>query len=292
MSLHKRIHPNSPHYDLLIEELKKFDSGDYGERYIRELLEQEFGDAFCHFANYRLGSREIDLLSVTNRACFLFEVKNIRGRVQLTHHPPQLIRTIEEGKVDVFKSPISQLEMNAMKLQQFWQENNIDLPIYAAVVFAFHNAYITTESQQLPIVIGRDVCRFIVKHIHPEGPPNVKVTQLLTLHAKRQQYLPKLAKFKLDASNFLTGVFCPNCDYLPMKRMSYTWHCPKCQTKDRNAHIAALQHYYELISNKITNAECMKFLHLRNRHEAKRILQSHCVTSEGTTKGKIYTIQY
>lgn len=292
IALIERIHPDIPNYEILVEELKKFDSGDTGELYIRELLMQEFGPALIHFPNYKLYGNEIDLLSVTDNACFLFEIKNIKGRVHIMDDPRQLIRTTEDGKIDVFKNPMSQLELNLYKLQRLFALNNISIPIFTALVFAFHNAYIVNDVRQFPIVIGRDVCRFVYNSCQVKTPRDNSVVKLLEQNRENQYYLPKLAKFKLDTSSLRTGVFCPKCGNLPMKRIPHKWHCPRCNYIDRYAHLTALHDYYELISNKMTNVQCRHFLHLRNRHEAKRILTSISVAQSGHNRNRTYTIKY
>lgn len=292
MSLFKRIRVDHPLYDVLMEELQRFDSGDHGERYVHGLLQEEFGEAFQHFTKFRLGNYEMDLISVTDRAVFLFEVKNIRGHVHIKNHPAQLIRKTEDGKIDTFKSPMSQLEMNVIKLRQFLQHHSIEVPIYAAVVFAFNNANIHADPHKYPIYIGRDVVRFVLESHPPQAPAHHKLIQLLSAQQERQRYLPKLAKYNLDLHDFRTGVFCPKCDFLPMTRHKYTWTCPSCQHQDRSAHLAALHDYYELKSNMMTNEQCRKFLHLTNRHEAKRILQKNSVTKIGTGRATKYIIKY
>ena len=292
MSLCKRIRTDSPIFDILAEELQKFDSGNHGELYIRELLEQEFGETLIHFTNYKLFGRELDLVAISDKACFLFEVKNIKGKIQLTHFPQQLICTQENGKVDIFQSPISQLAMNHHALQQFFSDHRLSVPIYSAIVFAFHNAHIQTETKEYPILIGREIIHFVRNRHSPSNPVNVQIVNLFEKNATHQAYFPKLAKFNVDLNHLHTGVFCPKCDHLPMQRLPSTWHCPNCQHTSRNAHLAALNDYYDLISNKITNAEGCHYLHLRNRHEAKRLLSAACVAQSGSTRNHSYTIKY
>lgn len=292
MSLQKRIKRSIPHYEAIVEELRKFDSGGYGEQYVRSVLQEEFGDRMVHFSNYWLHNHELDLLSVTDGAAYLFEIKNIRGHVELKENPPQLVRTREDGTFDTFRCPVSQLESNLIHLRSFFTQLQLDIPIYAAVVFAFHNADIVAKPRKHPIVIGRDVCRLVWNTYPPKKEPTQKIVQLLTENRERRHYYPKLASYNLTIEDLVMGVFCPNCDHLPMTRLSYKWYCPKCQRFDKHAHEAALFDYYELISNKISTSTCCQYLLLRNRYEAKRILKQNSVKTIGNNRSTQYILQF
>ena len=292
MSLTDLIRRDHPQFDMLTEELQRFDSGDTGERYIHTLLQEEFGSTLHHFSTLRLDYDEIDLISVADKSVFLFEIKNIRGNVHIKEHPAQLVRTTDDGQVDTFKSPMSQLEMNTLKLRRFLDDHAISMPIYSAIIFAFNNAIITTDTDRYPIYIGRDVLRFVWQYHTSNTQPNENVVQLLTAQQKQQRYLPKLAKFKLKMNDFRTGVFCPACNFLPMIRQRGKWHCPHCQHVDHHAHTQALNDYYDLISNKITNKQCRQFLHIHDRHDVKQLLKKHCAAKLSKGRNTTYIIKY
>ncbi|MFJ7976862.1 hypothetical protein ACIQZI_14380 [Peribacillus sp. NPDC096379] len=71
-----------------------------------------------------------------------------------------------------------------------------------------------------------------------------------------------LGKYSIPISDVLTGVFCPTCLHSMMERKKGSWYYSLCLTKEKDAHLQALQVYYLLIDSSITNRECRDFLHV------------------------------
>ena len=291
----KRLSPTNEKFDEIHEEIRNFESGDFGELYVKSALETHFEKNITILTKLNIGQHEADLIALTDYACYLFEVKNMKGHIQITNSPRQMVRTLPNGQKQIFTSPISQLERLHFTLKEIFAKAGIDILIYPAVVFAFNNAEIQSESQQYPILVGKEVINFVQTY-HVSGKTNGaranNIARLLQKGTKNITYRSLCDKYRIPIDQVLTGVICPNCAHLPMSRIQYLWLCEKCGHKSRSAHLNALRDYYILISNKITNQECVQFLHLRNRFESYRILKSVSEKWEGTTNNRIYTIKY
>lgn len=99
-------------------------------------------------------------------------------------------------------------------------------------------------------------------------------------------------KKRQTKDELLKGVFCKNCNHLPIMRVHGTWFCPKCLNKDKYAHLKALNDYFLLIGLMITNRELRDFLIIDSPTTAARILQSMKLSYTGTNKQRIYNLFY
>lgn len=158
LSLANRLHVQSPKYLQIQEELKRANSGEHGEYYISTLLETIPNVQVLH--NLFLSQQQIDFLVFSESWCVIPEVKNIKGRIRLNQNPRQLIRLKEDGTEEIFQSPESQLEQNVAVIRLMLNQHGIELPIYSAIAFPFHNASFD-EVGKTPIVIGKDLLNFI-----------------------------------------------------------------------------------------------------------------------------------
>ncbi|HAQ06766.1 MAG TPA: NERD nuclease, partial [Bacillus bacterium] len=98
-----------------------------------------------------------------------------------------------------------------------------------------------------------------------------------------------LDQFKIDPSQYLTGVQCPTCSLYAMERYSGTWNCKHCDTISKDAHKQALEDYFLLISPTITNKQFRVLTHIDSPKLATKLLVNLNLPSQGTTKNRIYT---
>lgn len=97
-----------------------------------------------------------------------------------------------------------------------------------------------------------------------------------------------LKHYDIHPTDLIKGVICPSCSSVPMLRKYANWYCSVCRLQCDQAHIQAIQDYFQLISSQITNKQCREFLLLSSRHTATRLLESMNLPYTGHTKGRIY----
>lgn len=288
LSLANRLHVQSPKYIQIQEELKRANSGEYGEHYISTLLKTIPNVHVLH--NLFIHQQQIDFLILSESGCVVLEVKNIKGRLRFIQNPRQLVRIQEDGTEEIFQSPESQLEQNVAVVRALLNQHGIELPIYYAIVFPFHNTFFD-EVGTTPIVIGKDLLNFLRKLeqksrlIDPQ-----RVAKLFANNSNPWHRFPLCAHYNIPIGDILHGTQCPHCKAIPMTRLLRRWRCNDCGTIDHTAHVKALEDYRMLISDTISTKQAVQFLGLRNRYEAIRILNEHALEKIGNTRNTKYKL--
>lgn len=289
-TLLKRLSHNYEQYPQMQDKLKNVDVGDYGEKYVANLLQNTFKHQLIVLSDMAIVSSQADCLVITPYFCAVLEVKNVKGNITFTKQPKQMLREIE-GKIDIFQSPEVQLERLEIELSRLFQQNHIQLPIFSAIAFPFHTSIIENESKQYPILIGKEVLNYM--HLLPR--PRVfadpfQVQEVIQKQSNPWQRFPLCEYYKVDPRFIKTGVECEACGTIPMIRINRTWKCASCGATNQTAHVQALKDYYMLFNKYITTQQAMHFLHLRNRYEAIRILKSVSIQRIGQAKSSKYEL--
>lgn len=109
-----------------------------------------------------------------------------------------------------------------------------------------------------------------------------------------EQHTPEifdpLEYFFIPKTDLLTGVQCPVCFTLPMKRKRGRRVCLACSHSSSDAHISSLKDYYYLIQPTITNKQYRDFLQLSSRFIVQELLSAMHLQHTGTTKGSHYLL--
>lgn len=289
-TLLKRLSHNYEQYPQMQDKLKNVEVGDYGEKYVANLLQNTFKHQLIVLSDMAIGSSQADCLVITPYFCAVLEVKNVKGNITFTKQPKQMLREIE-GKIDIFQSPEVQLERLEIELSRLFQQNHIQLPIFSAIAFPFHTSIIENESKQYPILIGKEVLNYM--HLLPRQrvfADPFQVQEVIQKQSNPWQRFPLCEYYKVDPRYIKTGVECEVCGTIPMIRINRTWKCASCGATNQTAHVQALKDYYMLFNKYITTQQAMHFLHLRNRYEAIRILKSVSIQRIGQAKLSKYEL--
>jgi hypothetical protein len=97
-----------------------------------------------------------------------------------------------------------------------------------------------------------------------------------------------LQQYGISISELLTGVHCPDCEFLPLIYQRGRWCCLKCKKSYKDAHLDAVNDYFLLISPKITNVEFRKWVHLDNPDMATKKLRELHLAISGATRDRFY----
>nr|WP_106783577.1 nuclease-related domain-containing protein [Lysinibacillus timonensis] len=295
-ALKKRLSPSHEQFPNIVEELSRYEAGEQGEQYIMELLsENELPENTYIMHNVQFKSKvevQIDVLVVTPYWCLLTEVKNIKGILYFNDNPLQLIRN-EDGKEQILGSPETQLSHYCLGMKSFLDKNHLKVPIYGVIVFPYNNAIIKKPPKHFPVKVGRELIHFIWNSL-PRNDVLVDPKNLVKLLKKERfedDRFPLCKLYGVDKYEIRSGVECTECGTIPMIRTLRTWYCPKCKKNNMHAHKQALKDYAMLINKEITPREGVQFLHLRNRHEAKRFLSANSSVRMGLTKSSRYVLR-
>ena len=155
----------------LTEEMKRLEAGIIGEEFIHKILE---GQQYLLISDVILDQQQIDLIVLSERSCVVLEVKNIRGKIQLTETPRQMIRELDDGTVNIFTSPVAQLENNLRAMHRLLKKHNCDLPLYGAICFPFNTSTFSPFKSDYPILVGKDILNFLARAQKSEAMVSAK----------------------------------------------------------------------------------------------------------------------
>ena len=142
-------------------------SGDYGERLVREYLDDLEEVPFIYhglLGKFEKQTYEIDHLLLTHQGIILIETKNIRGTISTKKDGAWCqIKKSESGKSyeRVFKSPIQQIERTSRVFQSFLQSKGLKVKVVPIVVFSNRDVKLKMGNQKLPVLQLFEVSSFI-----------------------------------------------------------------------------------------------------------------------------------
>ncbi|WP_163969629.1 nuclease-related domain-containing protein [Oceanobacillus halotolerans] len=283
--LDTRLPTTFPRYTEMEIDAQKRRKGYVGEQQVDYHLEQ-FADDYIILqdVNLKVNGKNVQLdnIIITEYGIIPVEVKNYDGTI--TFNTALNTFTRSNGEVEQgYKHPITQAENQQRNLQTWLQQYNLQhIPVYFFVAISDPRTVIKVVGDEEKI--GKIVA-------HGENIPKLlreKVNELKSHDLRKfdpkkvghmilnacENYDGEIMKtYQVQKSDLLTGVHCPSCKRLGMRRIFGNWLCLNCNHRSKYAHHRALDDYLLLIRPFITNKACMRFLHLESRGIATRILQ-------------------
>jgi len=237
---------------------------------------------------------QMDTLFITPSYAIVFEVKNIAGELRIVNNPPQLIRTLDNGEVKGFNSPITQVQSNCELLRDWFHARHFSLPIYGAIVLAYSKQRIELFDTEIPFLFPKAVPTYI--RDLPTDTPLLDDTSFKRLGnelvASHREFIPPPISFTYpDIQNkIITGVACPSCGLFGMNKYMKGWRCTGCDGTSPNAHKQAIRDWFLLFGGKMKNKDCREFLHIDRQQTANRVLKSMDLQTEGANRNRSYSM--
>lgn len=305
-ALNRRISINHSAKNKIKEEVSMSYAGFRGEQSIDYQLTFIDNPNVYIFHDIRLQGEkstyfQVDNLLLTQNYCLILEVKNIRGTLFFDKSFNQLIRTDEQKEI-ALPDPISQIKRQQSQLK-FWLEKNkiAELPIHALVIISSPSTLIKStpgynevlqsviHSAALPLKL-LEFERIYKDKVLAKNELN-KVSRLI--NKQHIEHIPDLfAKFKIEPSEVLTGIHCPTCSTLPMKRIRGGCLCTVCLYTSKSAYLPSLLDYLLLHGKEISNKQCREYLHINSISVATKLLHSLNLQSTGTFKDRMYELNF
>lgn len=295
----RRLPDTHPNFSYLQLQQRIIKSGMNGENHLNSLLNRiNFKFDYFIFHDLHLKSTDyfqMDSLILTPYYAIILEMKNISGNITIRNNHPQLERVLPSGQSDYFKNPIGQVIEMADLFNDFLEMRNIQLPIYSAVVFKDANRSLKFEETTIPILGLQELPHFIRTRPRMKKVlnPLTLVNLIETLLEKHLDYnpFPLTKNYSINPEDIITGVICSQCQNVRMERILRGWTCRNCGINSKTAHIDALADYSMLISHKINNKECCRFLHTECK-VATEILRNSKMKKSGSKKRMEYFFDY
>jgi ssDNA-binding Zn-finger/Zn-ribbon topoisomerase 1 len=301
-ALERRVPHNHEKYQVIVDSYSKWKAGYQGEKSLYYYL-SFLSDKYLISHGLRLSNGtyffQIDILLITHSFLLIVEVKNYSGILHFDPQFNQLIRTYN-GKEEALPDPLTQVERQKFQLMSLMHKRNIpSIPIETLVVMSNPKAVLKAPIHQTQISkkvihatnFSKRVKEYEQIHQH-QILSDKEMKNISRFLVKKHQPLEKniMQQFKISKKDLLTGVQCPECGEIPMKRNYGGWMCYNCDTLSGNAHIKALRDYAQLICPFICNEEARYFLHVSSESTAKRILTKLNIPNIGNTKGRKYDL--
>ncbi|MBP3040855.1 NERD domain-containing protein [Bacillaceae bacterium Marseille-Q3522] len=295
----QRVPQKSETKQLIEAEYARRLSGQQGENALNYPLSFLPEKDFSILQGLRLPSKygyfQMDTLVLINSFALIVEAKNFSGTLYFDQEFHQLIRKIAE-KEESFEDPIIQVERQKLQLKHWLESNtNSPLPIETLVVISKPSTIIKASN----LNVSKKVCH---ANVLPE-----KIKYMMKIHTReqieikdRKKIVRKLLKantplelnilknYHLKKEEIVTGVSCPKCRNIPMKRRKGNWECTSCGHISKSAHIQAINDYFLLLAPTITNKEFRQFTHLQSRKTAYKLLMEMKLPYSGDKKSRTY----
>ncbi|MFJ8261853.1 nuclease-related domain-containing protein [Rummeliibacillus sp. NPDC094406] len=294
----QRLSLSNPKRQELENEYMRIKAGDIGEKVVMDTLEQlQLPYDFYVFHNLSLlleSKIQIDVLILTASYIIIFEVKNIKGSIELRQNPSQLVRTLPNGEVHAFNSPEPQLQEYVHQLKRFFLNQNMNISIYGAIIFPFTTSFIKQTSNKTTILLKNEIKPFLrsmptsTKCLSNNEIEHWK-SYFMRKHKEFNPY-PLMNRYKISRETILNGVICSQCGKIGMQRIAFVWFCSNCFNKSTNAHEYAIYDYLKILNNTITNKECREFLRIKDIYQSSRMLKNMNLKKSGTYKNAKYML--
>lgn len=280
----------------ITEEIRIVQAGVNGEKILANIFEKyKFRQLHYIFHDLSLKSSglfQMDALFLAQQGAVILEVKNIAGRIRFPSGQNQLMRTLENGKVDFFECPSVQLLRNKMLLEDWFYANNLQVPIYGAVIFPKPQQQFENSRDQLKVLFPLEVPVYLKNLMENPHILNLStldfIAEKLTSSHREYDPFPLCEKYKIDFKQIKTGVRCDQCGLHGMISIARGWICKSCNYVSKDAYRQAIIEYFMLFGGPMTNRICREFLHLSSSDKAMRLMKKMNLPFHGMNRGRTY----
>lgn len=296
-----RLRSNHPSIPVIEEDIRKNEAGYIGEQRLDYFLNYLPDKDYNIIQGLRLyngkSHYQIDTLIITPSYLLIIEAKNMKG--DLTFEKDQLIQEIDNNKI-AYDDPLLQAQFQLRQLRDLLKKHQFpSLPLEYLVMMSNTKAILKIADNQearYRVCRGRRVVLRVeefTKKYRDEKLTSHQVRKLIRLLLKNdiEPSYDVETCYKISRGDYLTGVHCPSCNFLPTAYQRGGWLCPKCGGKSNDAHFKALKDYYLIYGPTITNQQFREFLRLPSMNIASKILTSLNFPYSGSKKHRVYQIK-
>lgn len=289
-----RFPADHPIQKVILTHIKSMEAGYFGESYVDHFLKQIlFPKSHAVIKGLHIQIRpgsflQIDTLIITQKYIAILEIKNIKGRIHFQQNPNQLVRELN-GETSTFKCPEQQILRHQKNLEFLMDQLNISIPLEKLIIFAFSSTHIAQPPLHVKVLMGCDISNYLDKL---NELPDVVSTSTFkrfvkALTSRSIDFIPKpLAEtYSLDWNAIQTGLLCPKCHF----KCTTQTHCPSCNIPRKVLQIQAIEDWFYLCKDTISNKECVDFLQLKDKYAASYLLKTLKLSSINNNKSRHYT---
>ena len=237
---------------------------------------------------------QMDSVMITQWGIYMFEVKNMNGRMLFNSHPVQMLQMKEDGTVIGRKSPLEQMADNEWLLEEWLREREILFPARSVLVLSYSKQIAENVPPSQPIIFSHQLPRFL--HTLPVEKDIFNLEEMKALAdmmiAALVHFTPKPicenARYPIEVMR--RGVWCAACDRIGMVRQYGNWCCPGCGVLNKNAHIRTIRDWFLLTGEPMTNRLGREILCVDDRRLVTRLLGGMELNKNGSFKDSSYRL--
>ncbi|UII55545.1 NERD domain-containing protein [Cytobacillus spongiae] len=286
-ALLRRISNNHPKRIEIERNLTKNLAGYKGEKTIDYHLEHLKDFMILHDVRLSINNLtfQIDTLLLSSKFLLLLEIKNIFGTLIFDHEFKQLIRKNKEDKEEGFPTPLAQANRHSILLKKWLDTHTkFNLPIEYFIVISHSSTILKTSTNSIQLFDKVFHAQHLIEKINTMqkkyrtehlDEKSLKKLSKLIIKAHSLEDFNILSYYKMEESEVIPGVACPNCKQIGMVRLHGCWKCPSCTHLSKDAHLSTISDYFLLIDDRLTNHKFCEFSLLASPNIASRILTTH-----------------
>ena len=248
----------------ILEDIRKMEAGVRGEdRILLKLHELRMSGPYKVYSDIRLHLGEwkvqIDCLVLTDRCCIVIESKNMSGDLYFESDSEEFYKVNQDGEEIPYPNPYYQLLRHIRFMKEFLHQINPEIKVTGSVFMTAKSCRIRKKPAKYPIFKLESIIEKVMQMYHNSPPLQLSESQLVEIEqmimSKQSTftYAPLCERYQISPTELRTGVECPGCGVLGMKRVATTWTCLSCKQNHRYAHINTANEYLWLIKKEITN---------------------------------------
>ncbi|WP_313892610.1 nuclease-related domain-containing protein [Psychrobacillus sp.] len=226
--------------DFIREEIRKKEAGVRGEnRILLKLSELRIPGTCYVFSDVSLILGEwkvqIDCMVVTDRCCIVIESKNISGDLYFDENSDDFFKVNPNGNEISYPNPYYQLMRHIRFMKEFLRDIIPKMKVTGRVIMTAKSCRIHEKPANYPIFKLESMIEKVLHLYNNSSPTQLSDSEFNEIKQKiiRMQstfsYPPLCEYYKIPIQEILTGVECPHCGALGMKRTGKTWTCIACK---------------------------------------------------------------
>ncbi|WP_318615805.1 nuclease-related domain-containing protein [Sporosarcina sp. YIM B06819] len=293
-----RLHPEHPKLPVLQKQLYRIGAGYSGECNVDSYIERtQFPQTVKIFTDVHLCispkcTFQIDTLVIAERYVLIVEVKNLKNTVRFVPNPPHLEQVLETGDEVVLDCPVYQIEANRLNLDEWFRQRGIHLNTLGLLVLANPNTKVVDAPDNFPIIYKKQIPFYLQKLKPAEKILTPHQIRDITkqIYAEQQQFnpFPLCSFYHINPDDLRKGLLCRNCHGRLQRKNRETWHCPRCIKDAEDPYNDAIQDWFILVKNSMTNSDCRIFLSLKDGNAARYVISRSSLVKKGKSTATFY----
>ncbi len=224
---------------------------------------------------------------VTRSYLCVLEIKTIKGTLKFQSNPPQFLKDLA-GVITPLKCPEQQLTRNVKRLNMWLVKHDVSLPIHSYIVLPYSKTHVTLPPKFAKIIMGCDISSYF-EELNEKEPIISRETfdKLILMIASNQTsyFPPPLSnRYLIKYDHIRKGLLYSYC----FKSIKNEKKCPNCKKPTKLAKKEAVEDWFYLWQDSISNRECLEFLGLKDKFAATYLLKNMKLKPIGNGRGRRY----